>query len=131
MLDGEAAFLESGCASCHVPELQTGNDHPVPQFRNITIRPFTDLLLWDMGPELCATLGEGSADRCEWRTAPLWGTRLQERVTGHATFLHDGRAATRDQAIRLHGGDAQAARDAYTDLSPNQRYNLLLFLETL
>ena len=86
ILDGEAAFNESGCTTCHVPAMQTGDDHPVAQFRNIIIRPFTDLLLWDMGPELCAESDEGNADRCEWRTAPLWGLRLQEQVTGHASI---------------------------------------------
>lgn len=131
ILDGEAAFIESGCTTCHVPAMQTGEDHPVVQFRNIIIRPFTDLLLWDMGPELCAESDEGNADRCEWRTAPLWGLRLQEQVTGHATFLHDGRATTLDEAVRLHGGDAQAAREAYTDLSSTQRANLLLYLNSL
>lgn len=131
VLDGEAAFMESGCASCHVPALQTGDHHPVPQFRNITIRPFTDLLLWNMGPELCADSDDGGGDRCEWRTAPLWGIRLQEQVTGHATFLHDGRASSLDEAIRLHGGDAQAARDAYSNLSATRRSNFLLYLMSL
>ena len=131
VVDGETAFLESACASCHVPVLQTGDQHPIAQFRNITIRPFTDLLLWNMGPALCADRDEGSADRCEWRTAPLWGLRLQQRVSGHATFLHDGRATTLDEAIRLHGGDARAARDAYANLSASRRMNLLLYLMSL
>ena len=131
VLDGEAAFRESGCVTCHLPSLQTGGDHPVPQFRNITIRPFTDLLLWDMGPDLCADSDEGRANRCEWRTAPLWGIRLQQRVTGHATFLHDGRATTLDAAIRWHGGDARASREAYTNLLTERRMNLLLYLQSL
>ena len=131
VLDGESAFMEVGCASCHVPSMETGQDHPVPQFRGITIRPFTDLLLWNMGPELCAESDEGSADRCEWRTAPLWGLRLQERVTGHATFLHDGRATSLDQAIRLHGGEAQTAREGYEELPETRQFNLLLYLKSL
>ena len=131
VLAGESAFNSAGCNSCHIPEMQTGNDSPYPQFHNITIRPFTDMLLHDMGPELCAASGEGSAGPCEWRTAPLWGTRLQERVTGHATFLHDGRATTRDQAIRAHGGNAQAAKDAYVNMSSAERNNLILYLRTL
>ena len=131
ILDGEAAFVDSACASCHVAELQTGDDYPIAQFRNITIRPFTDLLLWNMGPALCADRDEANADRCQWRTAPLWGLRLQQQVSGHATFLHDGRATTLDEAIRLHGGDAQAARDAYANLSASRRMNLLLYLMSL
>ena len=131
VLAGERAFNNAGCDNCHIPEMQTGSSHPIVQFRNITIRPFTDMLLWDMGSELCADSGEGNATACEWRTAPLWGTRLQERVTGHATFLHDGRATTRDAAIRAHGGSAQRARDAYLGLSSSERDNLILYLRTL
>ncbi|MAI80257.1 MAG: hypothetical protein CL917_15015 [Deltaproteobacteria bacterium] len=131
ILKGEAAFVGSKCTQCHVPTIETGNDHPIAQFRNITIRPFTDLLLWDMGPELCAETGEGSAGPCEWRTAPLWGIRLQAQVTGHRTFLHDGRATSLDEAIRLHGGDAQAARDAYLSLPEIRRIYLLLYLLSL
>ena len=131
VLSGEAAFQEAGCHVCHLPEMQTGNSHPVPQFRNLTIRPFTDLLLWNMGAELCAVHGEGNADPCEWRTAPLWGIRLQEWVTGHATFLHDGRARSLEEAILLHGGDAARARAAYEQLSPDRRLHLLLYLLSL
>ncbi|MEO1338874.1 MAG: di-heme oxidoredictase family protein, partial [Myxococcota bacterium] len=131
ILAGEAAFAEAGCDGCHIPSMTTGNSHPVPQFRNITIRPFTDLLLWDMGPALCADRGEGDATACEWRTPPLWGTRLQAQVTGHDTFLHDGRATTRDQAIRAHGGDAQAARDAYVNFSASKRQRLIRYLQSL
>ena len=131
ILDGEAAFNDSGCATCHIPEMRTGTRTPIPQFRDIVIRPFTDLLLWDMGPGLCSSSGEGNASACEWRTAPLWGTRLQERVTGHRTFLHDGRATTRDAAIRAHGGSAAAARVAYENLPAHRRSHLILYLRSL
>ena len=131
ILDGEEAFAEAGCDVCHVPALPTGDTHPVPQFRNLTIRPFTDLLLWDMGPDLCAESGEGDAGPCEWRTAPLWGLGLQETVSGHSTFLHDGRARTVDEAIRLHGGDALNARVLYEGLSEARRAHLILFLGSL
>ena len=131
VLDGESAFMDSDCARCHRPAMQTGSDHPVLQFRDITIRPFTDLLLWDMGPALCAESDEGSADRCEWRTAPLWGLRLQEQVTGHASFLHDGRATSLDEAIRLHGGEARSARERYEELPEDRRFNLVLYLKSL
>ena len=131
IVSGEAVFQQIGCAGCHIPQMQTGTDHPIQQFRNLTIRPFTDLLLWDMGPELCSEQGEGNAGPCEWRTAPLWGIRLQEWITGHATFLHDGRATTLEEAIQLHGGDAAAASIAYEQLPEEQRRNLLLYLLSL
>ena len=57
-------------------------------------------------------------------TAPLWG------LGSRGTFLHDGRATTADEAIRAHGGEATAAREAYLKLD-DRRSNLDLFLATL
>ncbi len=131
VLAGERAFNEAGCDDCHIPSMQTDDSSPFPQFRNITIRPFTDMLLHDMGPELCAASNEGDAGACEWRTPPLWGTRLQEGVTGHSTWLHDGRASTRDEAIRAHGGEAEASKNAYVNMSSSERDSLILYLRTL
>jgi len=37
------------------------------------------------------------------------------------TFLHDGRAATIEQASPLHGGEATAARDRFSRLSAGAR----------
>jgi len=59
------------------------------------------------------------------RTAPLWGVRAS------APYLHDGRAATVDEAIRSHDGEAQYPRDCYLRLSPAQRQQLLDFLASI
>ena len=129
VLAGEQAFNNAGCADCHIPEIRTGNSSPHIQFRNITIRPFTDLLLHDMGPELAGT-AEDHASATEWRTPPLWGIRLTEQTIGqgNAGYMHDGRAKTLDEAIRLHGGEAAASRDAYLR---GNREAILLYLKTL
>ena len=37
----------------------------------------------------------------EWRTPPLWG------VADSPPYLHDGRAYTLEDAIRLHDGEAE------------------------
>ena len=52
VLKGKKTFETIGCTGCHIPKLQTGNSHPIAALRNQTIRPFTDLLLHDMGSEL-------------------------------------------------------------------------------
>src|SRR5204863_382063 len=67
---------------------------------------FSDLLLHDMGT-LADGIAQGSATPSEMRTAPLWGLRAR------TVFLHDGRAATVDSAIRQHDGEAARARDRY------------------
>jgi CxxC motif-containing protein (DUF1111 family) len=61
----------------------------------------------------------------EFRTEPLMGLRLAER------FLHDGRATTIEEAIRMHGGEAARARDAFDALPDADRAALLAFLASL
>jgi CxxC motif-containing protein (DUF1111 family) len=46
-------------------------------------------------------------------------------------FLHDGRAAMLEEAIRLHGGEAARARDAFEALPEADRSSLLAFLRSL
>jgi CxxC motif-containing protein (DUF1111 family) len=82
-----------------------------------------------MGEELADQRTDGSASGREWRTAPLWGIRLVPRfLNGQSFFMHDGRARTIDDAIRLHGGEARNARDAYGALTSAQRSALLDFV---
>ena len=87
-------------------------------------QPYTDLLLHDMGPAL-ADICLGDARPAEFRTEPLMGLHLA------TAFLHDGRAKTIVEAIRLHGGEARPARDRFVQLSPGARFALLQFLRSL
>lgn len=128
---GAAVFAQLQCASCHVPAMKTGL-HWIPQLSQQEARLYSDLLLHDMGPGLADDRPDGDATGSEWRTAPLWGTRLvAEFLGGKAFFLHDGRATTLDQAIRAHGGEAQASRDAYVGLVSAEQQALLAFLGSL
>jgi CxxC motif-containing protein (DUF1111 family) len=92
---------------------------------------YSDLLLHDMGDELADDRPDGLATGSEWKTPPLWGLRLmRDFLNGDAFLLHDGRARSVDEAIRLHGGEAKAVRDAYVALPAEQRDALLRFVET-
>jgi CxxC motif-containing protein (DUF1111 family) len=79
--EGEAIFGRIGCGTCHRPQLVTGQMHGWPELSAQTIRPYTDLLLHDMGPDLADEVAEGSAAGGEWRTPPLWGLGLIPVVT--------------------------------------------------
>lgn len=46
-------------------------------------------------------------------------------------LLHDGRAGTVEEAIRLHDGEAAAARERFGALPENGRRSLIRFLKTL
>lgn len=128
--EGRTHFSAIGCARCHTPTFTTGAS-PVRALSNRTVHLYSDLLLHDMGDELADNRPDGSASGREWRTAPLWGLRLMRRfLDGRALLLHDGRARSVDEAILMHGGEAQAARDAYAALTAAQRRALLAFVES-
>ena len=127
---GAELFAEVGCEVCHRAAFTTG-DHPVAALADQEIRPFTDLLLHDMGPGLADGRPDFLASRSEWRTPPLWGIGLTETVNNHTTFLHDGRARSLEEAILWHGGEAEAARTDFTELAADDRSRIIAFLESL
>ncbi len=61
----------------------------------------------------------------EWRTPPLWG------VADSAPYLHDGRAANLDSAIRWHSGEASDAAAEYRSLTQERRKQIVVFLASL
>ncbi len=128
---GQEAFTDIGCASCHTAELETGSDSDIAALNDQVIRPYTDLLLHDMGPGLADDRPDGDASGSEWRTAPLWGIGLVETVNGHTRFLHDGRARSIEEAILWHGGEAEGAKKRFEDLPKSQRKAILAFLNSL
>ena len=131
VIAGETLFMSIGCGKCHRPEMSTGAN-PIAALAHQTIRPFTDLLLHDMGPGLDDGYTEGTALSGEWRTPALWGLGLFPNSQGGGFFLmHDGRAHSIAEAIGLHGGEGANAREAYHSLSGSERDQLLAFLTSL
>ncbi len=131
VLQGKAIFSEIQCASCHIPEWTT----PVSDIEALsdkTFYPYSDLLLHDMGPGLDDGATEGSAETFEWRTPPLWGLGLSPNSQGGSYFLlHDGRARSIEEAIVLHGGEAENSKNQFTALSEADKKALIKFLESL
>jgi CxxC motif-containing protein (DUF1111 family) len=128
---GFAAFGRFGCAACHVPTLTTDGTAPLPELRRQTFHPFTDLLLHDMGEGLADGRPDHGAGGSEWRTPPLWGLGLVPVVNGHDRLLHDGRARGFAEAILWHGGEAEAAREAFRTAPRTEREALIAFLRSL
>ena len=149
---GRATFEAIGCAVCHVPALETRTRHLPYAFPEVDTDPeanvfarvdlsrspagfarngsgglvvplFSDLKRHDMGPGLAESFG--SELDAEFITARLWG------VADTAPYLHDGRATTLTDAILMHGGEGQAARDAFDALSDGDKIDLLTFLRSL
>jgi CxxC motif-containing protein (DUF1111 family) len=131
ILDGKQLFTTIGCSKCHRPEMKTGNS-PIAAIANKAFYPYSDLLLHDMGTTLDDGYTEGSAKTYEWRTPPLWGLGLSKNSQGGQYFLmHDGRARSIDEAILLHGGEANQIRNNYQSLTADEKTKLIQFLESL
>lgn len=129
---GKELFESLGCATCHTQTLSTGQ-HAIAALSQQTIHPFTDLLLHDMGDGLADGRPEFLASSREWRTTPLWGIGLTQTVLGdgEATYLHDGRARTLEEAVLWHGGEAEASQRGFVGLPVGEREMLIQFLRSL
>jgi CxxC motif-containing protein (DUF1111 family) len=113
-----------------VPSYTTGTNE-IAALSQQHIWPYTDLLLHDMGDELADHRPDYEATGNEWRTTPLWGLGLLMTVNQHELLLHDGRARGIEEAILWHGGEAEAARDAFRSMSADDRAALVRFLRSL
>ncbi len=143
---GDALFDEIGCDACHRRGLglrsttwlekpdTTGADPVVVELFHAGEAPkgspyvqlFSDLKRHDMGPGLADRDASGpNVPAATWLTRPLWG------LAETAPYLHDGRAGTIVGAIAAHGGEAQESRDAFEDLSSEDRASLHVFLLSL
>jgi len=131
VLRGKKLFSVLDCATCHVPQLKTGDCPGYPELSKQTIHPYTDLLLHDMGEGLADHRPVYLATGSEWRTAPLWGIGLVQTVNNHTLFLHDGRARDLAEAILWHGGEAEKSKEQFRQLSKTDRDALITFLNSL
>ena len=100
---GEELFRAMGCASCHMPTLQTKESRT---FRNFPTRPFIPSPIYCCMTWVKAwpTTARTSKPPAANRTPPLWGLGLIPVVNKHDLLLHDGRARGPAEAILWHGG---------------------------
>jgi len=92
----------------------------------VLVPAFTDLKRHDMGPALdTEKLVQAGVPTSEWITRKLWGFASEPH------FLHHGRATLISEAILAHGGEGQAARDAFAALPEKAQDEIVEFLKTL
>ena len=131
ILTGKTLFVKANCSGCHVPKMETGVYDSPKYLAKQTIRPYSDLLLHDMGEDLADNRPDFDATGSEWRTPPLWGLGLQKTVNKHTYMLHDGRARNVEEAILWHGGEAEKSKNAYMKFTKEERMKLLRFIDSL
>jgi CxxC motif-containing protein (DUF1111 family) len=131
ILRGEKLFTQIKCVSCHIPTFQTGVDVRIVSLSNQRIHPYTDLLLHDMGAGLADGRPDYLATGTEWKTPALWGIGLFPKTNGVPFYLHDGRARSIAEAVLWHGGEAEASKTAFTQLTKTDRDALIKFVNSL
>lgn len=131
ILSGKTLFVKANCSGCHVQKMETGTYDTPKYLAKQTIRPYSDLLLHDMGEDLADNRPDFEATGLEWRTPPLWGLGLQKNVNKHTFMLHDGRARNTEEAILWHGGEAEKSKNAFMKYTKEERAKLLKFIESL
>ena len=140
---GKQLFSQLGCAACHRPSWQTGEDHiqdpakfftadsDMPRYPRQKIWPYTDFVqhrLW-MKNDI----------RTGWcRTTPLWGRGLAAKCGSGVERLHDCRARNVMEAIMWHGckneggtSDAYNSVVKFRNLSKEERDQVIYFLESI
>lgn len=136
---GHDLFRQIGCAQCHRPSWQTGDDHiqdpnrfftsdsDMPRYPNQTIWPYTDFVQH--------RLSMVNDIRTGWcRTTPLWGRGLCRLVENTEDRLHDCRARNTLEAIMWHGAkdsDARWTVEAFRSLSREERNAVIRFCESI
>ncbi|MGB0868251.1 MAG: di-heme oxidoredictase family protein [Flavobacteriales bacterium] len=130
VLKGKLLFEKANCIGCHKDDYKT-TSHFISALEDVSIKPYSDLLLHDMGDALADNRPDYLANGNEWRTQPLWGLGLIETVNGHSLLLHDGRARNIEEAILWHGGEAENSVNDYKNFSKEERQDLLNFLKSL
>jgi len=85
---------------------------------------FTDFKRHDVGPNFSERNYDGSF-QTQFLTRPLWG------VGTTAPYGHDGRSINLTEVILRHGGEAQAARNAFAALALEYQNVVLDFLNSL
>ncbi|MCK6541332.1 hypothetical protein L6Q79_01470 [bacterium] len=121
---GKTLFSTIGCNKCHIPAMTTGASE-IAALSNKTVFFYSDFLLHDMGQALSDGVLDGDAKPQEFKTPTLRGLRFFK------DFLHDGRAKSTDEAIRMHGGEATSVRDNFIGLTQDDRDAIIAFLNSL
>jgi predicted outer membrane repeat protein len=131
---GETLFNQIGCALCHTPSMVTappGTSLNGGMFivdaalGNKTIRPYSDLLLHNIGTGDGIVQEGGPSTQFKVRTPPLWGVRTRTRL------MHDGRSGTLANAISRHAGEASTVANRFSALSQSDRNAIITFLKSL
>jgi CxxC motif-containing protein (DUF1111 family) len=124
---GRQVFANIGCEGCHVRSLITGSSS-INGFNKVHIEPLSDFAVHDMGYGLADGVSQGMAGGREFRTAPLWG------VGQRLFFLHDGRTADLNEAIKDHASsqsEANVVINNYNLLPVSDKQSLLNYLRSL
>jgi CxxC motif-containing protein (DUF1111 family) len=125
---GFTAFVNVGCALCHIVNHTTHTSSISAGLNAVTYSPLSDIEHHEMGTGLQDRVSQGNADGEAFRSAPLWG--VGQRIF----FLQDGRTSNILTAIEDHsstGSEANQVIKNFNALPVISQQNILNFLRSL
>lgn len=139
---GKQLFKQIGCAACHRPSWNTGDDEvqdPNKKFNNLDMPRYPNQKIWPYTDMVQHRLFMKNDIRTGWcRTTPLWGRGLASKCGSGVERLHDCRARNVIEAIMWHGCTAEGGKsDAYETvkkfraLSKKEREQVVYFIESI
>jgi hypothetical protein len=139
---GKALFSQIGCAACHRPSWETGDDNiqdPNKMFTNADMPRYPHQKIWPYTDFVQHRLWMKNDIRTGWcRTTPLWGRGLAAKCGSGVERLHDCRARNVMEAIMWHGCSSEGGKsDAYDavvnfrKLTKEQRNQVIYFIESI
>ena len=140
--EGKRLFTQIGCAACHRPSWQTGDDNiqdPNKLFTNADMPRYPHQKLWPYTDFVQHRLFMKNDIRTGWcRTTPLWGRGLAAKTGSGVERLHDCRARNVLEAILWHGckneggqSDAYQTVVKFRNLSKKERDQIIFFIESI
>lgn len=146
---GYELFERMGCTGCHVPfvrvrdpryrtttafgetvtlDLATDGAQPLPiqdETGAYLIPVFSDFKRHDLGERLAGRHDEHNVPASVWLTRRLWA------LSQSSPYTHFGNAMVVDEAIAMHGGEADGAARAFDALTAEEKVSLRFFLVSL
>jgi len=138
---GEVLFTQISCSDCHLPQRfatqssdsidRTGEGTRLPEMLlDNEVRVFTDMLFWDLGfAQLLPEVPDGTALRT--RTRSLVDIGWSATTQDCSNYISVLGVCTLEEAILVHGGEAEYSRDSFLALSNSEQNDLVAYLESL
>ncbi|MEI6891127.1 MAG: di-heme oxidoredictase family protein [Pontiella sp.] len=120
---------KANCTACHKDEPVLGQTYTVPSLAQVG--PITKAVLEVRRQRNHGIKAINHGFRDTFRTPAIWARGLMINTADHTDMWHDLRARNFEEAILWHYGEGMEAREAFRNMSKEDRAALVKFLESI